>query len=155
MNFHYVYLLFLCFGISHLQAQTIQTGLVNYVSHTNNGTVKLTVTMFGNKKKTIRNASDRAFHVLLFEGLAKATKIKLREPFIRHERQAKEKHADYLQYFFDQEGYLQYLQTISKPKRTKVKGLGKRKAYEFTLIINYENLLRDLRRKGMIEKMGF
>ena len=151
-----VFLLFVSFfSAFNLSAQTIQTGLVEYLSHTNNGTVKLTVTMFGNKKKTIRNASDRAFHALLFEGLAKASKVKLRAPFIRYERRAKAQHSDYFQHFFDQEGYLQYLQEISSPKRTKVKGLGERKAYKFTLIINYENLLRDLRKEGMIEKMGF
>ena len=138
-----------------LQAQIIPFGLVKYVSHSESGTVKLELSMFGKKKIAVGNAPERAFHAILFEGLAQAKDVKLQHGFIKNEKRAKQSHSAYFHSLFEEKNYLQYIHSVSDPKRIKVKGLKEKKAYQIFITINYKTLLSDLRKEGLIEKMGF
>lgn len=138
-----------------VNAQVIQSGLVAFDSYDETGVVQLKLTMFGAKNKAIRNAPERAFHALLFEGIAGANKSQLQKPLIVDKDAAQSKHADYFNNLFDQGGYLQYVQSMSNPKKVKYKGFEKRKAFLFIVRINYLALKNDLRKKGLLKKMGF
>ena len=141
-------------GVTHCMAQTMQMP-PKYIRHSNKGTVTLLATGFGDKKNAVANARKSAFEALLFRGIAEAPKPKLRDPFLRDEEKSKEQFPDFFWGFFDQEGYLQYINSLSSPQKTKIKGLGKKKAFQLEITINYEALLRDLRKEGLIPKPGF
>lgn len=150
----YVLFLLCLLFIHSVFGQVSATGLIKYSGHSGN-IVHLQITVFGNKNAAVNNAPLQAIHALMFEGLPTATKAKLRAPFIGNETWAKQKHPDFFAEINQPAGYLHYLQEVSDPKRTKVKGLGERKAFIINISIDYESLLRDLRQQGIADQFGF
>ena len=127
----------------------------DYISHSNIGTITLLATSIEDKKNASANAIESAFNALLFHGIAEAPKPKLRAPFIKDEKKAWENNPDFLKELFHQKGYLRYIDEIGNPEKTKIKSLSKKKAYQIEMTINYEALLRDIRKEGLISKPGF
>ncbi len=126
-----------------------------FVNHSNKGTITLLATGFGGKKDATANALESAFGALLFHGISGAPKPILCEPFLKDESRAWDEHPGFLQYLFSRKGYLDYVLFIGNPKKTKLKGLGNRKAFQLQLTIDYNALLRDLRKEGLIQRPGF
>lgn len=61
----------------------------------------------------------------------------------------------FLQELFYERGYLKYVSKTGPAQKTKVVGFEKKRAYSIEMTINYEALLRDLRKEGLIKKPGF
>lgn len=149
-------LISILFFFSHFLFSQIPLELPpDYISHSDKGTVTLLATGFGDKKNASADAIQSAFNALLFHGIAEAPKPKLRAPFIKNEKEVWEKFPDFLGDLFYKKGYLRYINEIGKPEKNKIKGLGNKKAYQLKLTINYETLLRDLRKEGLILQPGF
>lgn len=128
---------------------------IKYLHHQSAGIVTVQATAFGNKNKAKIIAQKRALEVLLFEGLPAAPVSNLRYPMIRDRKYAEENHASYFNNFFEKGYYNSYIRSVSEPKKQKVKARKKQKGITLIMTISYEQLLRDLRRQGIVKKMGF
>lgn len=124
---------------------------VNFIYKEATGTIAVKSTGYGNNQTdAVSDAQKNAFIVILFKGLP-GTELNI--PLVENENEARSKHSDYFNKFFDEGYYKKFMMSSTESsKLIKMKGLNK---ITVDVKINYNSLRKDLEQNQLIRKFGF
>lgn len=148
--YHSFFLLLIIIHSCSLKIQP-NTAEVNFLYREASGSIAVKCIGYGqNQRDAIANAQKNAFAIILFRGLP-GTELNI--PLIDNESDAKSKHPDYFEKFFDEERYKTFMMSsIESSNLIRMKGI---KKISVDVKINYNSLRKDLEQNSLIRKFGY